>query len=62
MSPLEIECKSHSPHLFANTRSIDEAVNFGLWISKEGYRDSTINTRVKALKQIMKNWIDANIS
>jgi hypothetical protein len=45
-----------TPRTFEQTREmIEEAINFGLWLKREGYSESTIRSRVKILKCIMTN-------
>jgi len=47
---------SPTPRTFDQTREIvEEAINFGLWLKREGYSESTIRSRVKILKNVMKN-------
>jgi len=50
--------ESHPPHFLMNpvtySQAIGEIISFGLWMRKEGYRESTIQPCIRALKAIAK--------
>jgi hypothetical protein len=48
--------ESHPPHYLTNPPypMLSELVSFGLWLQKQGYRNSTVHSNVKALKALAK--------
>ena len=50
--------ESHPPHFLrhpgVSTSSLGEILSFGLWMSKQGYRESTVQPCARALKAIAK--------
>jgi len=48
--------ESHPPHFSTNPPYpvLSELVSFGLWLQKQGYRNSTVQSNVKALKALAK--------
>ena len=43
-------CRTH-PH---SQPSLDELLSFGLWMRKEGYSESTIQSSIQALKAVAR--------
>lgn len=54
----EIEKRAAGATLGANVKS--EIINFAWWLKKQGYAESTINSRVKKLKTLLKLGTDLN--